>query len=98
MNYHVNFRRLFSEERPLKLRQQTAYLRNLTDIVVPEHGFGLYFLAYLESRLLGKAAPETLERLKARLTESGYWRERFAAFGLSLENAERGTFESHAVH
>ena len=98
MNYHINFHRLLGEERLGKLHQQAAYLRNLTDIVAPEHGFGLYFLAYLESRLSGRASPETLQRLNARLTESAYWKERFAAFGLSVEDAEKGKFSGSAVH
>ena len=44
MNFQLNFHRLFGETRAEKFLQQSHMLRNLVDIVSPEHGFGFYFL------------------------------------------------------
>src|SRR3989338_2594309 len=33
MNYHLNFRRLYFEERPTKLIQQLSYVQNVCDLV-----------------------------------------------------------------
>jgi len=36
MNYHLNFRRLFFEDRPKKLAQQFAYVENIARLVAPK--------------------------------------------------------------
>jgi radical SAM superfamily enzyme YgiQ (UPF0313 family) len=84
MNYHLNFQRLFHEDRPEKVAQQFAHLRTLSDVISPENGFALYFTAYLQCKQYGMAEPEVLERLARRLETSPYWRDRFEAFDLRL--------------
>jgi radical SAM superfamily enzyme YgiQ (UPF0313 family) len=95
MNYHLNFHRLFTETNPVKVDQQMKVLRNLGDMVAPENGFALYFLAYLQIR--NGEAPEDglLERLHDRLSSSPYWRDRFEAFGLSAEDFIDGNFSGN---
>ena len=43
MNYHLNFHRLFTEKRELKINQQIQNLKALSDVISPENGFALYF-------------------------------------------------------
>ena len=51
MNYHLNFHRLFTEKRPIKIRQQLQNLKILSEVISPENGFALYFLGVLEHQL-----------------------------------------------
>lgn len=85
MNYHLNFRRLFTEDRPVKIEQQFAHLKTLSDVISPENGFALYFTAYLQRKFHGRADPDVVERLARRLDTSPYWRDRFAAFDLEIQ-------------
>jgi hypothetical protein len=61
-------------------------------VVAPEHGFALYFQGYLQHQVEGRIDPAIIARLRERLRHSGYWRRRLAAFGLALEDLERGVF------
>jgi len=88
MNYHLNFRRLFHEDRSVKVEQQFAHLRTLSDVISPENGFALYFTAYLQGKHCGKVDPEILDRLTRRLETSPYWRDRFEAFDLRISDLE----------
>lgn len=93
MNYHLNFHRLFTETRPLKLRQQLQNLTALSDVISPEHGFALYFAGYLHYRLSGAIPPELIRRLDEKLTASDYWRARFEAFGLFIDDLKTANFK-----
>jgi radical SAM superfamily enzyme YgiQ (UPF0313 family) len=95
MNYHLNFHRLFTETNPIKVDQQMKVLRNLSDVVAPENGFALYFLAYLQIRNGEQPEDGLLERLRDRLNSSPYWRDRFEAFGLSAEDFIDGNFSGN---
>jgi radical SAM superfamily enzyme YgiQ (UPF0313 family) len=86
MNFHLNFRRLFTETNRVKIEQQFAHLRTLSDVISPENGFALYFTAYLQQKFMGKIERGIMERLTARLETSPYWRDRFAAFDLKIED------------
>lgn len=97
MNYHLNFHRLFSEERPVKIRQQLMNLGTLSDVISPEHGFALYFTGYLQHRLTGSVPPEVIERLERRLANSPYWADRFSAFGLSVDDLRQGRFQNKRI-
>lgn len=88
MNFHLNFRRLFDESRPEKVEQQLAHLGALSDVISPENGFALYFTALLQRRFRGGVRPGVMERLRARLDSSPYWRDRFAAFDLSVDDLQ----------
>lgn len=92
MNFHLNFRRLFREDRPVKLRQQIAYVQNITDLVAPENAFAMYFLGYLQHKLNGKIEIETIEKLDGHLTGSDYWQTRFADFKLGVDDLKTGRF------
>jgi len=88
MNYHLNFRRLFSEKRPKKLIQQLAYVQNITDVVAPESAFAMYFCGYLQFKVHGRIEPKTVTRLRECLESSDYWRSRFNEFDLSVDHLE----------
>jgi len=97
MNYHLNFHRLFTEDRPLKIEQQFKSLRVLSDVISPENGFALYFLGYLQDKLHGEIEPEIIERLERRLETSPYWADRFHAFGLSVDDLRSRNFRNKDI-
>jgi radical SAM superfamily enzyme YgiQ (UPF0313 family) len=97
MNYHLNFHRIFHETRAVKIGQLIAHLRVLGDIISPENGFALYFLGFLQYKQTGRIEPEIIERLRGRLATSGYWRDRFHAFGLSTDHLIDLKFPNEAV-
>jgi radical SAM superfamily enzyme YgiQ (UPF0313 family) len=97
MNYHLNFHRLFTEERAVKMEQLLKHLRVLGDVISPENGFALYFQGYLQHKMFGKVEPGMVERLRERLATSAYWEDRFKAFGLSVEDLENGDYKNKAI-
>ena len=97
MNYHLNFHRLFGEERPNKIRQQISNLATLSDVISPEHGFALYFNCYLQHRLSGTIDRDLIIRLEHKLNESPYWCDRFEAFGLSVEDLKTANFRNKEI-
>jgi radical SAM superfamily enzyme YgiQ (UPF0313 family) len=97
MNYHLNFHRLFTEERPVKMEQQLKSLRMLSDVIAPENGFALYFLGYLQSKLGQEIEPEIMQRLDTRLSTSSYWSDRFHAFGLSASDLRTRQFRNKDI-
>ncbi len=92
MNYHLNFHRLFHEDRPAKVDQQIATLTNLSDVVAPENAFALYFLGFLSQQKDGSIPSLVVERLQSRLDTSPYWQSRFAAFGLDPDDLCNNNF------
>jgi radical SAM superfamily enzyme YgiQ (UPF0313 family) len=97
MNYHLNFHRLFSEDRPLKIHQQVKNLSSLSDVISPEHGFALYFMGYLQHKVEGRIDGALIERLRQKLAASEYWRGRFAAFGLAVTDLETANFRNKDI-
>jgi radical SAM superfamily enzyme YgiQ (UPF0313 family) len=97
MNYHLNFHRLFTERRPIKIRQQLQNLKILSEVISPENGFALYFLGVLEHQLNHAVPPAIIERLRRRLETSPYWADRFAAFGLSVTDLETADFKNKHI-
>jgi hypothetical protein len=97
MNYHLNFHRLFTEERPVKIQQQFDHLRVLSDVISPENGFALYFRGYLQHKMFGKVEQGMVDRLRERIDTSTYWEDRFQAFGLSVEDLVEGDFKNKAI-
>ncbi len=97
MNYHLNFHRLFSEERQVKLHQQLMNLTALSDVISPEHGFALYFQSYIQHKLTGRIDHTLVARLKKKLDESAYWNDRLRAFGLSWTDLEGADFKNKHI-
>jgi radical SAM superfamily enzyme YgiQ (UPF0313 family) len=97
MNYHLNFHRLFTENRPVKIKQQLKNLRVLSDVISPENGFALYFLGYLQHKVFGKMEPEIVQRLETRLSTSPYWKDRLHAFGLSVSDLRTANFKNKEI-
>lgn len=97
MNYHLNFHRLFSEKRTVKIDQQFKNLRALSDIISPENAFALYFLGYLQSKVHGEIDPIIISRLEHRLATSTYWADRLKAFGLSIADLHTAEFKNKDI-
>lgn len=97
MNYHLNFHRIFREDRPLKIKQLTAILEHLSDVIAPENGFALYFLGFLQYKSRGEIDPSVVERLSKKQEDSEYWRDRFSAFGLSLDDLKTMEFSNRYI-
>ena len=97
MNYHLNFHRLFSEDREFKLREQLMNMNTLSDVISPEHGFALYFKGYIESRLEGRAAGKTINRLAAQLEKSSFWADRLSTFGLDISDLELNNYKNKKI-
>jgi len=83
MNYHLNFRPLFFEDRPVKLVQKLQYVTNISDLVAPENAFAMYFQGYLQQKVHGLIDASLIENLENRLGASQYWSARFSDFNLS---------------
>lgn len=92
MNFHLNFKKLFEEDRELKLKQKYQYVENITDLVSPENALALYFLGYLEYKIYGSSSKETYEKLKNRLREYPYWIERFEQYKISPSHLKDNSF------
>lgn len=97
MNYHLNFHRLFTESRPIKIEQQLKNLKNLSDIISPENGFALYFLGYLQQKIYGTMDTDILVRLESRIATSIYWKDRLQAFGLSIEDLRTNNYKNKEI-
>ena len=96
MNFHLNFKRLFSESRPAKLHQLLKYVENITDLISPENAFALYFYGYLQKKCKGVVDQAAARNLEERLQASPYWQERFDDFGLSAAHLQVGEFPLEA--
>ncbi len=92
MNFHLNFKKLLSEEREIKLMQKYRYVKNITDLVSPENCLALYFLGYLEKTIFGKVNQNTIKTLEERLNLHTYWQERFTQYQLSLSHLKEEKF------
>jgi len=92
MNYHLNFKRLFREDRPIKLKQQLRYVETITDLISPENAFAMYFHGYLHKKVHGYIDQQSIQKLGERLRASPYWQDRFNDFGLSVEHLKTGIF------
>jgi radical SAM superfamily enzyme YgiQ (UPF0313 family) len=97
MDYHLNYHRLFFEERPEKIRQSIQHLKKVANILLPDHPFALYFLGYLEMKTTGRIDPEIVSRLEGHLQVSAYWRERMRAFGLDGDDLRSGAFKNREI-
>ncbi len=92
MNYHLNYHRLFHEDRPVKIELMLRQLATLSDKLSPDNALGLYFTGYLQWKRDGAVDPAIIARLRAQLESSAYWSTRFAAFGMAVDDVVHGHF------
>lgn len=92
MNYHLNFRRLSFETRPVKLMQKLQYVQNITDLVAPESAFAMYYCGLLQQKVSGFIETHLIESLEHTLATSDYWRGRFEDYHLSIDHLKTGNF------
>jgi len=94
MNWRLNFKRLFNETRPVKLRQQLTWLEYVSTKTAPDNALILYFYAFLQSKVLGRIEDSLMLNIAERLETSEYWQEKFEAIGLHLEDICYQQFEA----
>jgi len=92
MNYHLNFARLFRENREVKLIQQRKWLNNITTLIAPDNAFAQYFQGYLSHKLEGCIDEVLIDGLEERISRMPYWRERLEDFNLSPDDLRKQTF------
>ena len=97
MNYHLNFHRLFTEKRELKINQQIQNLKALSDVISPENGFALYFLGYLYFKIHKKIPQDIISRLSLQLERSEYWKDRLQTFGLCIQDLKHMQFNNENI-
>jgi radical SAM superfamily enzyme YgiQ (UPF0313 family) len=97
MNYHLNYHRLFHENRPLKIAQMLQHFATLSEKLSPDHPLALYFTGYLQQKSKGAIEPSVVTRLRGHLERSSYWRTRFEAFGMSADDLANGRFPNEQV-
>ncbi len=97
MNYHLNYHRLFHEDRPVKIQLMLRQLATLSDKLSPDNALALYFIGYLQWKRDGAVDPRIVSRLRRQLEASTYWRSRFATFGMGVDDLARGHFPNAQV-
>ncbi len=97
MNYHLNFGRLFKENRPVKHLQMHQYMEYIADVVAPDDAFAQYFRGYLYWKVHGRIEPYLIERLNRVLAENPHWQDRLSDFNLSSEDLVTGRFPETSV-
>jgi len=88
MNYHINFSRLMTENRPTKLRIGHRFMRYLSEQVAPDEVFVHYFRGVLERKISGKVQQSTLDTITNLIATAPYWNDRLLDFGLSPADLE----------
>ncbi len=84
MDFHLNYKRLFNENRDIKLVQQKKMLERIANVNSVNNGFALYFLAviYKKQNLL---VPKSIkQRLQKVYDDDSYWASKLEQFGLSI--------------
>ena len=81
MNYHLNYDRLVSENRPVKLKMQQKYVEHICDLIAPDNAFAMHYSKILSTKLGESISKQQSERLGKALLDP-YWRARFEDFNL----------------
>jgi len=92
MNFHLNFARLFRENREAKLLQQSKWLRNITTLIAPDNAFAQYFQGYLSHKLDGHIDQVLIDGLEEKVSRMPYWQDRLNEFNLSPNDLRTQTF------
>ncbi len=84
IDYEINYRKIFSQEHPVKLEKMKRFLADVSDRMTLANPLSNLFLAVVESKLDHSEEAERRKRMaQAFLDRSGYWQQRFGALGLS---------------
>ncbi len=75
--------------RPIKLKQQSRYLENITPKILPDDPPPMYFCGYLQRKVNGRVNDILYKRLDSRLAESEYWENCFTHFNLSPSDLKK---------
>jgi radical SAM superfamily enzyme YgiQ (UPF0313 family) len=98
MNYHLNFKRLFQENRPTKLSQQYKYVRNIAELVAPNNAFATYFSAFLHHKLYNEVDYKLLGQFSKTVSSNNYWQKRCNEFGLNVDHIKTNTYPLNYTH
>ena len=97
MDFHINFKRLFKVNSPVKIKQQRRYVLNIKENSAPDDPIPMYFNAYLQKRITGQIEKEIISRLESCLDSSEYWTKLFAYLNLSVEHLKSGIFPTETI-
>ena len=86
LNFHLNFKRLFKENREIKLDLNRKYLEHISDKIAPENAIAIYFSCYLDKKIDNKIDLNKINTLDKILHKSPYWKERFNDFHLKIDS------------
>jgi radical SAM superfamily enzyme YgiQ (UPF0313 family) len=89
MFYHLNYERLFGEDRHIKLRQAYAHIDHLVKTIIRRSAFGWYFRNYLAHRIWGEVDAASHRRLASLLDEHPVYRERFVQLNMPRDWLDR---------
>ena len=95
MNVRINFSRLLRENRPIKIKQQYSFLNHVSTKTAPDNAMLMYFFALMQKKHLGSIDKDLKVRLKKRLENSAYWRERLKFFDLREEHVNDEKFPQY---
>ena len=84
MNVRLNFERLLTETRQIKLQQQLTWLDYVSTKTAPDNALILYFTAFLQWKVLGEIDPLLQEAIEIR-SQTDYWKDKFDKLGLSAK-------------
>lgn len=82
MNFHLNYKRLDHETRPVKLAMQQRYVEHICDAIAPDNAFAMHYSMVLSQKRGQGVTEHQRQRLQQRLAESPEWRQRFVDFQL----------------
>lgn len=86
LNFHLNFKRLFDENREIKLDLNRKYLDHISDKIAPDNAIAIFFSCYLDKKIEQKININKIQTLEDILNKSPYWMKRFDDFKLDVES------------
>ncbi len=89
MDFHLNYKRLLNEHRPLKLIQQKMMLERIANINSVNNGFALYFLSAIYKKQNLPVPNDISKRLKKVYSDDHYWGSKLQQFGLSISDLDK---------
>ena len=92
-DYEVNYKKIFNEYNPTKLKKMQCFLKDISDRMTLENPISNFFLSLVESKLGNFSEASTRKKLVvAYLSQSNYWDSRFKLLDISLDPLQQIPF------
>ncbi|HIA11514.1 MAG TPA: radical SAM protein [Flavobacteriales bacterium] len=92
-DYEVNYKKIFNEYNPIKLKKMQCFLKDISDRMTLEHPISNFFLSLVESKLGNFSEASKRKKLVvAYLSQSNYWDSRFKLLDISLDPLQQIPF------